>query len=315
LAEPIVPIVRGGPAGLGLELSGGIDSAVVATAVSQHVATPPTSFGLIVDAPGDTLQVDRRNEIVRGLSLRDISFRADDHLPFVSGGARALDRPHYADGDVYREAFDVLRSCARDAGVDVVFTGFGGDELMSLRSAERLHPRPMPDLPPWLSERSRDALAEIETNIAPTSPIAVPTLMAFAARNPAYLHFGLWPVAPLSSPDLLRFTESLPVEWRQHKTLLRRYLQQSRFSKNVTHPTTMESFDITMNSALRRHGPEMLSAMLDSSILVEQGFVDRRELARQYANLVAGEDGSPLLYDTLAVERGIQSMVAVGGAR
>lgn len=68
-----------------------------------------------------------------------------------------------------------------------------------------------------------------------------------------------------------------------------------------------------MTSALQRHGPRMLEAMLDSSILVDQGFVDRGDLARQYRNLTAGASVSPLLYDTLAVERGIQSMITADG--
>lgn len=313
VAKQVTPIVRNSPIGLGLELSGGIDSAVVAKIVSQNASNPPTSLGVLVDGPTGLHQEDRRSELVRTLGLQDISLHVRDHLPFQAPGARTTDRPHYADGDVYREAFDVLRGRAKDAGVDVLFTGFGGDELMSLRSAERGCLRPLPDLPSWLGERARDTLPDTDVNIAPISPVAVPTLMAFAARHPAYLRFGLWPIAPLSDPVLLRFAESLPVEWRRDKTLLRCHLRRAGFGESVTHPMTMESFGDTMTSALQQHGPKMLSAMLDKSILVDQGFVDRGELARQYRNLAAGADVSPLLYDTLAVERGVQSMVAAGG--
>jgi asparagine synthase (glutamine-hydrolysing) len=60
--------------------------------------------------------------------------------------------------------------------------------------------------------------------------------MAAAARHPNYLTQGLWPIAPLAQPNLLRLGESLPVEWRAGKTLFARRLARAGFSPALTHP-------------------------------------------------------------------------------
>ncbi len=127
-----------------------------------------------------------------------------------------------------------------------MLTGFGGDELMALTGAERMRPMTAPRLPPWLGERAIDAMRHIDDCAAPVAPVALPCLVVFAARNPAYLRAGLWPVAPLSHPRLSRFARSLPIEWRARKRLLRTRLARERLPDHVTEPARPESFGSTM---------------------------------------------------------------------
>ncbi|MEV8377794.1 hypothetical protein AB0P21_33955 [Kribbella sp. NPDC056861] len=298
-----------------LEISGGLDSAVVATAFTHAGADGVASVGLAIDGSIGEQQASRREAIIHRLHLRDYTVPARAHLPFEPSGPRSTDRLHYADGDVYAEAFDHLRGWLRDAGTQVLLTGFGGDELMALRGSEQpgMHVTPPPELPCWLGERALRAVADLEANTAPASPVAIPTLMVFAARNPAYIAHGLWPVAPLADSALLRLCESLPVAWRSRKTLLRHYLRRAGFGSHVTDPRTVESFQSTMELAIRRHGTTILEQMLDDSILVDQGFLDRRCL--QLIHTALARDGvvPPLLYDTIAVERSLQSHRHVTG--
>jgi hypothetical protein len=67
-----------------------------------------------------------------------------------------------------------------------------------------------------------------------------------------------------------------------------------------------------MQLALRENGLAMVHAMLAGSILIDEGFVHRGELERELRRSVGAARISPLLYDTLAVERSLQSM---GGCR
>ncbi|WP_460651711.1 hypothetical protein [Kribbella endophytica] len=306
LEEQIAPILTRHRAGL--ELSGGVDSANVAVAANGCTLEQLSAYGLVTAGPGESAQRFRRASLIRRLGLKDASAATSEHLPFCDRGPRSVSRPHYADGDVYREAFDELRRLAAQQGTAVMLTGFGGDEAMSLRTNERTTPRRLPSVPSWLGDRARDAMADLETNVAPAAATAVPCLMAFAARGPAYLHSGLWPVAPLAAPQVLRFSESLPLHWRKDKRLLRERLKRRGFDEAVTVPQIPESFDETMQLALRKNGLAMVRAMLAKSILIDEGFVHRGELERELRWSVGADRISPLLYDTLAVERSLQSM-------
>ncbi len=316
LSTRFAPFADADRLGQAVEVSGGLDSATVATAAARVPRSNSlASVGLLVGGKVGSHQEARRSTIVGHLELRDFTCLARATPPFEPGGARSADRVHYADGDVYIEAFDGLRRHLRAGGVQVVFTGFGGDELMALRGSERRGGRPIrpPRLPLWLGERALKAADDLDTNIAPASATAVSALMVFAARNPSYISHGLWPVAPLADATLLRLCESLPVFWRSKKTLIRSHLQVQGLPAHVTHPRTVESFRSTMDLAMRQNGRVMLEQMLDDSQLVDQGYVDRRSLARVHATVSAGARIPHLLYDTLAVERSLQSLIAVAG--
>lgn len=311
LTERVAPLAEADGLHRATEISGGLDSTAVATAMARAGAvTGLRSVGLQVDGSLGREQAARRIAITRKLALCDFAVSASANLPFAVHGARSLERLHYADGDVYVEAFDQLRRQLQGAGVEVVLTGFGGDELMALRRSERGATEAFspPELPSWLGERALGALPDLDNDIAPASPVPVSALLVFAARNPAYIAHGLWPVAPLAGSDLLRLCESLPVSWRRRKILLRRYLQQAGFDRRVTHPTTTESFQTVMAQAMRRNGTAMIEQMLDDSILVDHGYANRRSLDLVHTRMVRGSPAPRLMYDTLALERSLQSL-------
>jgi asparagine synthetase B (glutamine-hydrolysing) len=293
---------------IAVELSGGLDSANVALSLVQTCPGRILSGGLVVAGRQGRDQDIRRRVLIGHLGLRDVTVAAADHLPLSPHGPRATERPHYPDTDVYQEAFDVLRARLRSAGAHVVFTGYGGDEIMSRTPAERPRPPTPPPLPPWLDQHTRDALADVDADCSPVTEVALPTLVVFAARNPAYLRTGLWPVAPFTAPELSRFGRSLPVEWRTRKELLRQRLARIGLPTTVSHPRRPESFAATMTLALRHHAPALLADMLERSVLIAQGFVCRGAVHHLYRRALDGHSPAPLVYDMLALDIGIRSM-------
>lgn len=291
-----------------LELSGGLDSANVACSAARY-RRDLLSLGVLVDGRAGREQRERRRVLASALGLRDITVCASQHLPFNPGGAR-FSGPHDGDGEVYREVFDVLRQRAAAEGARIVLTGFGGDEMLALRLSERTRAPLDPPIPEWLTDHAVAALAELETNVAPVAPVAVPTLMAAAARHPAYLRLGLWPIAPLAQPEMLRLGESLPVAWRAGKRLFRQRLARAGFGPAITEPVNPESFDTTMRHALHRHAPRLLTGMLAESTLIDLGFVNPDSLTALLRHLRRGNAAPPLLYDMLAVEVGLRSMTS-----
>lgn len=302
------PVIDADGGRVALELSGGLDSANVACSAARH-RRDLLSLGVLVGGRAGSEQRERRRVLASAHSLRDITVRASQHLPFGPDSAR-FSGPHDGDGEVYREVFDVLRQHAAAEGARIVLTGFGGDEMLALRLSERTRAPLDPPIPEWLTDHAVAALAELETNVAPVAPVAVPTLMAAAARHPAYLRLGLWPIAPLAQPEMLRLGESLPVSWRVDKRLFRQRLARARFGPAITEPENPESFDGTMRSALHRHGPRLLTGMLAESILVDLGFVNPDSLTTIRRRLRRGAASPPLLYDMLAVEVGLRSMTS-----
>lgn len=296
--------------GIAVELSGGLDSANVALSVAAPPIGPVLSGGLLLAGRTGCAQASRRRLIIDHLGMRDICVPASLHLPLAPDGPRSVDRVHYPDTDVYQEAFDALRTQLRGAGTRVVFTGYGGDEIMDRAPSERRRPTAPPRLPPWLDTRARDALVDVDADGSPVTTVALPTLVVFAARHPAYLRAGLWPVAPFATLELSRFGRSLPVEWRTGKELLRRRLARSGLPATVTRAQCPESFAATMSLALHRHAPVLLADMLGHSVLIDHGFVRRTSVEHLLRRALDSGTMPPLVYDMLALEIGIRSMCA-----
>lgn len=292
-----------------VELSGGLDSGNVALSTAGRARDPLLSLGVLVHGATGQAQQARRRALISRFGLRDFTVNAADYLPFDMA-SRRFNAVHDGEGQIYYEMFEALRQHAASEGVHTVLTGFGGDEMLALRLRERRNPlSPVRRMPEWLGERVTETFRELDSGVAPASSVAVSVLMAATACNPNFLRAGLWPVAPLADPWMLRFGESLPVHLRKNKHLFRQRLARAGFSEAVTHPVKMESFGDTMALALTRHGPRLIADMLTESILIDHGYVDPDLLARQL------DPSSPrriplALYDTLALEWGLRSMTS-----
>ncbi|WP_369171497.1 asparagine synthase [Streptomyces sp. R28] len=292
---------------VGVEVSGGADSGNVALSTAAAGFGSVRTFGLLMGGRIGRLQQDRRRMLVDHLGLRDTAEPAMQHPPFVPGGARERGLPHDPAGAFYQEAFDVLRGHVAAHGCEVVFTGGGGDEVNAC------HSRTGAELPaaepiPWLGDKAIEALAQVDENLAPIPVLPVPTLMAFGLHNPAYLRLGIWPVAPLVHPRIVRFMEQLPHEHKEGKAMFRDRLRRAGLPESVAAPTEPENFLAVMESGLRSYGLPLLDDMLRESLLVDLGYVDPVALARAREHAERAPVVPDLLCDTLALEVGLRSL-------
>ncbi|TQM10190.1 asparagine synthase (glutamine-hydrolysing) [Pseudonocardia kunmingensis] len=308
LDHALAGVVSGPEEIVAVEMSGGLDSANIAVSAIHHGAL--VAGGIDVYGRTGRAQRQRRSLISAHLRLPIETVSAVEHLPLDPDGSRVPSRPHQPDGDVYQEAFDALRARLSRAGARTVLTGYGGDEIMSRTSAERGVSTTPPPLPPWLTDRARAALADVDAGCSPVTAVALPTLLVFAARHPAYLRAGLWPIAPYTDPRVSRFARSLPVDRRTGKELLRQRLTRIGFPRAVTHPDQRESFADTMHLALRRHAVTLLSGMLDQSPLIEHDLVRRDKVEQLWCHVRQQRPLPPLVFDMLALDIAIRSMTA-----
>lgn len=299
---------------VGVELSGGADSANVAVSLVALRDEPVASYGLLLDGVVGQQQRERRAAVVRQLGLQDRIVSAFAYPPFDPLGVRGRGVPHDPVAAYYREAFDALRDAVASGGTRVICTGLGGDELMTRHLHERTNGLPEPDAVPWLGPTARAALADVDTNLAPIPSSSMTALMSQASHNPAYLAAGVWPVAPLADPRLVRFGEQLPLAWRASKRLLRERLRRVGLAEDVVNPPVPETFSDLMQVGLRHYGLPILKDMLRESRLVDLGYVDHAALAQAYEAAMTSAEVPSTLCDALSLEVGLASLDAGGCA-
>ncbi len=145
---------------LGVFLSGGIDSASLVAVASPFASEPLKTLSITLDDPAlDESAYARLAARTYRTDHREIEVRADDFLRALPDFFRAMDQPT-VDGV---NSFLVSRA-AREAGLTVVLTGLGGDEVFlgyphfrrirSLARWIRFVPRPM--LEGWTRVRPKN---------------------------------------------------------------------------------------------------------------------------------------------------------------
>ena len=133
----------------GLFLSGGVDSATIATLMSRLNARPVTAFTCGFETPGARDERGGAEAVARALNLdwRETSFGEDDFWRIAPQVARTMDDPtaDYAALPTWKLA----EAARRD--LTVVLTGEGGDELFGGYGRYRRALRPA-----WLGGRSAE---------------------------------------------------------------------------------------------------------------------------------------------------------------
>ena len=137
----------------GLFLSGGIDSATIATLMSRLNERPVTAFTCGFDAPGARDERGQAERVAKALNLdwRETTFGEEDFWRILPQIAWAMDDPtaDYASLPTYK-----LAEAAKGT-LTVVLTGEGGDELFGGYGRYRRALRPA-----WLGGRAAEPRAD-----------------------------------------------------------------------------------------------------------------------------------------------------------
>ena len=298
---------------VGAELSGGLDTASVCTALCAAGRTQLRAFGLVMPALPGMRQQERRTAVSSTFALLDTAVLAADYPPFSSANRRNAWRVVPWEEN-YEEAFTALLKEVNAVGVDTLFNGNGGDELCFLHY-EELAPAQQTGLvqevqsPPWITRKAvecyRDSWKWLDR--APRSKVPRSALSASAASSPLYLRHGVWSASPLATPELYQFCRILPVEWRRERRIQREYLLRTGLPRSVAYPVETETFEDVLDLGLRRVGRSLLTELFTESRLADLGFVDRDRLMCEYSghldgNTSSDHDFADLLYETAILE-------------
>ncbi len=227
----------------GLFLSGGVDSATIATLMARLNARPVTAFTCGFDAPGARDERAQAERVASALKLdwRETTFGEADFWRILPQVAWAMDDPtcDYATLPTYK-----LAEAAKDT-LTVVLTGEGGDELFGGYGRYRRALRPgwlggrpaePQGAPPEVLARWREAAAPPGglTPLQRTQYADIATWLPndlLLKLDRCLMAHGLEGRTPFLDPEVAAFAFNLPdrmkVRGRYGKWLLRKWLERT----------------------------------------------------------------------------------------
>lgn len=265
------------------ETSGGLDSATLPLTVARlrrpvgmHIASMRFGEGF------QTTQDQKIQEIAdqTASEVTQIGIDQAHHFPLARFfGDEYRPEVFYQYQEIYSEALDALAAELEKQGTTVVFTGIGGDELFENNLGGE-EDGAAPWLPTYLDSSMQDLLDK--PKMQRERQLADSAFYAMQARNAVYISHGIWPLSPLSDPELYAFCQQLDVQYRSDKNILRGYHQACGFPESVYHPVQNEHFGRFFEDAVRFQYEKVLEAVEHHSVLVKLGYVDWKELLRTY---------------------------------
>lgn len=285
---------------IAVELSGGMDSATVACALTG-LHGPVLSQGVLVAGGCRISQIERRQQIVGRLGLIDETVDIEAFPPSLD--LRVGQRKAYVNTEYYLEAFDTLWGAAHAQGRDLMFTGLGGDELFmgaGTYGREAVANEPAISEPQryarqLLTPRALLAARSLHPFDGPAGP--VPSVMAGVSKGYHLMRHGLWPINPLSDPKLMVFCYQLPPERRHRRNIMRRYLHD-RLGRDIFPPDYAKETFAQVFPKLIAQQKTSLAAQLRECALADLGLVDQRaalDLLDEVAVTQAVAPTSPLV--------------------
>lgn len=301
------------PAHAGAELSGGLDSGVVAARAASVCSDGLRTYGLIVPGLDGVGQARRRQELNARFRFTDTSIPAINYPLLALDGSRLRDGRVVPWEEIYFEPSDQLMSIAASQGCKLIFTGTGGDELcyphwQELSEEEKAvaekNFQPEETRFPYFNEVTysmlRDTFASLDR--APHSAIPGSALEAMCAVSFLFLKHGLWFLSPLCTPELVTFCRRLPKEWRANRKVQRKLLAHWGCSELVADPASTEDFEELFSLGIKSARP-LLESLFTNSRLAELGLVNKSELTSCYSQFCQDRPGlySDLHFYTTAI--------------
>ncbi|AQA11931.1 asparagine synthase-related protein [Streptomyces malaysiensis] len=152
----------------------------------------------------------------------------------------------------------------------------------------------------------------MNTGIAPATVAPETALIALEVATPLLARRGLWALAPFTDPELVRFGQRLPVEWKADKRLLRLRLAARSLPEQVVNPSLRENFGHVMNTAVHANATGLLRGWGKELHLIEQGFIDPVQLAETVDRAaISPQDAAPYrtgLFLISAVELALRAL-------
>jgi len=259
-----------------VEISGGMDSALIGLAAAERLGSGLLSYGAQFDGAMGDAQRYRRELLCRHSGFQDMAFPASRFLPFSPQSPRRDRFGVWPQDENYPEMFAAIFDLLARAGIDTLTSGFGGDELYTVYAGEECDEdggTPVIEDHPFLTEAGRAAARRGSGN-GTAGIIADTSWLSTHGRAQRLLRRGIWPIYPYINPVLARYVAALPLAYRRDRTLLRRTLTIRLGDPLFERDYVKESFrDVAIAGITGNR--DWLRDVVGRSRILDMGLVDR----------------------------------------
>jgi len=273
------------PEHVGAILSSGLDTTIITNFLKEKIAPRQLrSFGYsMIQEQRDGVKA-MRMETVKKLNL-------DDYYPKVEENfneSYTLEAGKWWEGQTQTDFAEInLAKRAATLGIDLVFSGIGGDELCMLTDKERSalklkEPQPTEA---WkgdtynsfslISEKYKSQSPVYDEFAWPDGYVGISSPDMACSVGLLFLRQGIWSANPLGQAELHMFTGFLPAEWRRKRRLSREALTRLGWSDNFIKQIPKENFNYTMDDIMLNVDWKKI---FNNSILCNLGLIDKNKL-------------------------------------
>lgn len=283
----------------GFIISGGLDSATLPFYLAARRKIRPHSPATTLLYPGELGK--RQNiklqaaEQYTGLAIHRISLDAIAKLAPDTLSADENHHVHFWQDPYTIYAKQQMIEYLKGEGVEVVFGGHGGDDIMEnivkdareLGYSEQVRDDQLQGLyNPYITPKAiADLTQSITKNAAALQPLPLPvSAYTYAIRvNTMFIENDIWPVSPYNNPYLYAFCQGLPVYFRSNKNILRLFHKAYGFPTEIYAADQEEHFGDFYKAALTSDlHKNLLHKYAQTSTTAEFGYVDIEKLLSSY---------------------------------
>jgi len=226
-----------------VELSGGMDSALTSLAAATAVGSGLMSVGAQFNGVMGAAQRERRRLLCEKGAFDDLSIPAERFAPFSPLSLRRRRYGVWPEDENYPEIFEAIFAMLRQAGIDALISGFGGDELyLAYQGEEETQAADDETNCPFLTSMGLE-IANAARSTYPRAWLQQSCWQSAASQSQRVLRYGLWPIYPYHNVALARFISRLPRSYRRDRRLLRSTLTRVLGSPVFERGYLKESFD------------------------------------------------------------------------
>ena len=283
---------------LACELSGGLDSALIAVSLCRLPNTKISTLGMSLPGVIGDQQQNRRKEIINKFNLSDYSVYALDKGPLFEDGKFLRNGIFSIYDEIYQDSVIEMIECSLITDNGAVFTGIGGDELSLIyENIETSAKDNGFNIGAYDFINDRDLILASSGADLPNANISLSAIRSAQSRSPVFLRKNLWPINPLCCPDLVKFCQYLPRKIKAKKGIHRKVLENNGLSKEFTYPKIRENFNYVYEECLRKKFKNNILNLINHSKLHEMGYIDKRKLLPHYLMYSAlGKSKVPALF-------------------
>lgn len=271
------------------EASGGLDSATLHQYYAQKNPGSPLWMASLLYR--DEFQLSQEDKIKRLVDTTGSYFvyQALDSPHSQFPLARMLTTgdytPTYFEKTYLEPTLSYVEKLAA-AGVQIICTGVGGDELFSNAVIETQNAETRQAqlrLPAFTTAAFHDEYLAARSEFSKLRTGRVQSASYASLCNNLYINHGIWPVSPFLSRTLYQIIKQLPIHFRANKNILRAYHQAHGFIPEIYNPVQNEDFSSFFKDCFCAGGYDIaIRQLAQNAVSVRRGYVAEDVLLEMY---------------------------------